>query len=462
MYWSRIVLARTKRRLSIVQGLRLLIGVLLVGLGPVSLSAATIKTARDAQTHEVLLGVTVEGEIERGDTVKLLDELMTFDVTHDREVARLVFLRSKGGDVEEAMKMGTLIRRLRLVTQAPTKFDDKPILSEVLLTDKDNDICASACFLAYVGGVERDGNFLALHRPYVSKEAVGKLSDVEYEAAEKDIMTRVREYLRGMEIDQFFIDKVMSNSSQDSYVVTMTDTDTYHLDAIVPSMEEIVLAKCDDLTAQEKRISDSTSGATPEGRRVRARILAKMKTFHECKLKVLDDIRREAFKREMAALTASTESHKQEIDSLTVPGPKPPLTPAQALVRGLVQKGIEALATGDKAEASHWFHQAAEAGGVDVLKGIGRFYEGSDEMEAVRWYTEAADRGDSEAMSVLGRMYIWGLGKNCVTARYWYEKAVTAGDDDAKDFLQSGAFDELCPRPASRTPASSGANETPH
>jgi hypothetical protein len=183
-----VALSRTKLGVPIIQGSRLLIALVIVGLWPVSLSATTIKTARDAN-HRALLGVIVEGEIERGDTVKLLNELMISDVGALPAV-RLVFLRSKGGDVEEAMKMGTLIRRLRLVTEAPTTFDDKPILSTVLLADKDNNICASACFLAYVGGVERHGNFLALHRPYLPKEAAGKLSDAEYEAVQKDVMAR--------------------------------------------------------------------------------------------------------------------------------------------------------------------------------------------------------------------------------------------------------------------------------
>jgi hypothetical protein len=254
-----------------------------------------------------------------------------------------------------------------------------------------------------------------------------------------------------MEVDQFFIDKMMSNSSQDSYVVTMTDTHTYHLDAIVPSIEEIVLAKCDVLTASERRILEATSGTTPEGRQVWERGLAKMAAGDDCKQKVLDDIRREAFKRQLRALSVSTESHKREIEALTVPGPEPPLTPQQALLRGLFQKGMEALARDDKTEASRWFHQASDAGGIDAMKAIGRFYEGlPDAPEAVNWYEAAARRGDAEAMLVLGRMYFYGLSleQNCITALYWYEKAAAAGDDDAKDFLQESAFvDKVCPKP---------------
>jgi hypothetical protein len=50
------------------------------------------------------------------------------------------------------------------------------------------------------GGVHRDGNYLALHRPYLSKEAASKLSDVEHEAAQKQEMAKVHKYLENMEV----------------------------------------------------------------------------------------------------------------------------------------------------------------------------------------------------------------------------------------------------------------------
>ncbi len=105
----------------------------------------------------------------------------------------------------------------------------------------------------------------------------------------------------------------------------------------------------------------------------------------------------------MEALTASREFYEREMKALTVPGPEPPLTPEQAIVRGLLQKGMEAPARNDKTEASRWFQQAADAGGVDVMRAVGRFYQASQDVtEAVRWCEEAADRGDAEAMYDLG------------------------------------------------------------
>ncbi len=67
-------------------------------------------------------------------------------------------------------------------------------------------------------------------------------------------MTKVSMYLKDMEVDQFFIDKMMSNSSQDAYLVSLWETDRYHLSNIAPSIEEAVLSKCNVLPHKKRRI----------------------------------------------------------------------------------------------------------------------------------------------------------------------------------------------------------------
>jgi len=269
---------------------RLLIIFLLVGLWSAAANAATIEQAR-RQDGTLLSGVTVEGDIEPGDALALSNSVLTLGGN-----ARTVFLESKGGDVEEAMKMGTLIRRLRLMTEAPTKFEGHEVMSPVLLANKDNNICASACFLVYAGGVKRGGNFMALHRPFLDKEAANKISDADYEAFEKKEMETVREYLKSMEVEQFFIDKMMENSSQEAYVVTVMDTVNYHLDQTVPSIEEAVLAaaKCKILSNQEKEVLYRK----PPSEAIDA--ISQLGASQDCENDVLDDMRMEAFKRELA------------------------------------------------------------------------------------------------------------------------------------------------------------------
>lgn len=90
-----------------------------------------------------LYGLKVKGDIVRGDAEKLLTKLLDF-YNILGPVVDTIYLMSKGGDVEEAMNMGALIRRLRLGTEVPIWDTNKPPISFVLPDNKDNFICASA------------------------------------------------------------------------------------------------------------------------------------------------------------------------------------------------------------------------------------------------------------------------------------------------------------------------------
>jgi Sel1 repeat len=64
---------------------------------------------------------------------------------------------------------------------------------------------------------------------------------------------------------------------------------------------------------------------------------------------------------------------------------------------------------------------------------------------AKRWFELAADKGDSIAMAYVASAYAKGqdVVKNCGLARYWIEKAIAAGYENAKEELQSG-FNGRC------------------
>ncbi len=79
-----------------------------------------------------------------------------------------VYLASQGGDVLEAMKIGRLIRKLRYETFGPLNFDGH-IVSHVKF-DKQNLTCASSCFFLLAAGIERVGNVVGIHRPYLPEQ----------------------------------------------------------------------------------------------------------------------------------------------------------------------------------------------------------------------------------------------------------------------------------------------------
>ena len=65
-----------------------------------------------------------------------------------------------------------------------------------LPADKANNACASACVLIWAAGARRTGDLLILHRPYPAPESVGKLSDIAFEAVERNAISKVQMYLR--------------------------------------------------------------------------------------------------------------------------------------------------------------------------------------------------------------------------------------------------------------------------
>lgn len=80
------------------------------------------------------------------------------------------------------------------------------------------------------------------------------------------------------------------------------------------------------------------------------------------------------------------------------------------------------------------FGQAAKKGDVSAYNSIGYFYDHGigvrkDPIAALRWYKRAASKGDVCAFSNLGVSY--KDKKNFRWAKYWFEKALAGGDEDA-------------------------------
>ena len=205
-----------------------------------------------------------------------------------------VYLRSKGGDVTEAMKMGAIIRRLRLETSVPVWDTGKAPIDLIKVDHQENMVCASACFLAYAGGAIRFGNYLALHRPFLPREEARKLNDAEYELAQKEMMPEVKAYLADMDIDQYWIDRMFSANSQEYYMPTWNEADNkvHHLMDMVPSLEEVVLSKCNEGpdAGLQSPVADN-----------QANIKQKMQdwdVFFQCRETVIADMRSSAFERE--------------------------------------------------------------------------------------------------------------------------------------------------------------------
>ena len=107
------------------------------------------------------LTVFIIGAIEAGDTDRLKDILRQYG-----PAIRTVTLRSEGGSVAEGIKIGRLLRSLYIGTSAP--FADVKTAAcrkeSAVLGVTVSCTCASACFFIFVGGVNRWGTDILIHR----------------------------------------------------------------------------------------------------------------------------------------------------------------------------------------------------------------------------------------------------------------------------------------------------------
>ena len=232
--------------------------------------SASFELAWTPDSNSTFGAIKIEGEIRPGDADRFYKAYFDYNVVHQflhggvisaplpstkflftpdmaPSLIEVVYLASKGGDVDEAIKIGRIIRSLRLSTYAPIipASGGRPIC-QMRLNDQNNCICASACFLIYAGGATRVGNGVALHRPFAKPEDAAKLDDITHDAMLQEGMARVRTYLASMDIHQHWIDLLIATGSKDAYIPNIDEASNkeWHLMGIMPSIDEVITAKC--------------------------------------------------------------------------------------------------------------------------------------------------------------------------------------------------------------------------
>ena len=448
-----------------------LVGAVLAGSASAA-SAATFDLARSPD-GSVVPGLRVEGEIVPGDAQRMLDAYANYGTAISP-----VYLRSKGGDVEEAMRMGTIIRRLRLETSVPVWITGRPPVDSIKVDHQEDTICASACFLVYAGGAVRFGNYLALHRPYLARKDAQKLTDIEYEAFQKTFTPEVKAYLADMDVDQYWIDRMFASNSQEAYMPTWDEATNklWHLMGMVPSLEEVVLSKCKEDPDEDEKIGaflDTRSGpVTPTDIAKMNDITHESDVFDECRKTVFSGMQSAALEREnepaLAAKCGSMPTSSEVAEVLGIRNCRTDLglkiqngafqrwyqeaqqsLPKPAVAEDFDTKGLtaaEMVKLGQdayKAErwdvAARWFHKAADLGDADGMMKMSWIYGNGkgvpqDEAKALSWVRMAADHGSTVAMESLAfddENGEDGINQDYVEAMRWYRKAADLGDATA-------------------------------
>ena len=192
----------------------------------VPLRAADIRnmngTVTNGRATAGSFGLVLEGKIETGDYDKLRSiygEIRTNQFYIGAPGSNWFYLASPGGDLAEAMKIGRLVRALKLQTVVPSRSDsrvlDEMVEQHKLKSPKANYMCASACFFIFIAGIKRTWDepgdpILGIHRPYLSNSDLNALSGDQAISSANRIRTTVENYLKEMNVPAKYADLMFS------------------------------------------------------------------------------------------------------------------------------------------------------------------------------------------------------------------------------------------------------------
>jgi hypothetical protein len=166
-------------------------------------------------------------------------------------------LRSPGGDVDEAMKIGRIVRAKLLRTVAPiSSAEGNVCFMRGLPEHAPECVCLSSCFLVYAGGVTRGGNVLGLHRPRYDEAFFAKLPLEEANRRYGAVIERIKAYLLEMGVGDRYLDRMLRVSSSEMEILSKEDADR-DLNGSIPAMAEWLKAKCGEIPEKEQKAMSS-------------------------------------------------------------------------------------------------------------------------------------------------------------------------------------------------------------
>lgn len=178
----------------------------------------------------------------------------------------ILSLNSDGGDVDAAIKAGTFVRQKKISTVVPK-----------------GETCASACSLLFLGGVERYGDKIGLHRPYSTKYSVSEREAQQtYDSINKTILL----YLRSMNIPESLLNAMNSIPPDSIRWMTTRELDEMQICGIDPAYAD----QKDSLKAQQLKISKQEYYARKQkGSNMMSLCVKKVDNFEEFS-RCLDDV----------------------------------------------------------------------------------------------------------------------------------------------------------------------------
>lgn len=410
-------------------------------------SASPLRAA-DIKDGPELGEVILEGTIAAGDYEKLLNFVGANE-------AKSIYLASPGGSVTEAIKIGHLVRALKLETIIPAQVSGnirEMLAARYKLTNPEaNYMCASACFFVFVAGVKRDHDdwgdpILGIHRPYLTESELRTLSGSQAMAAASQIREVVESYLKEMGVPAKYADLMFSVPKDE---VRWIGSAAFEADfeGVIPELREWVDARCDTLTDVEKatwaNLKDKSSAEmTTAERSISELLMKKRMELDECETKELNNLSHQAHVKMFVEPRIAASCAEDRPDSHHMQAELVEAVPNEASAAALRDDAQKAALCGDYATRARIIRALAERGdaGAQSILGAMYFYGGDhasqesisqDKAEGVKWLRRAADQGDHDAQGQLSAIYLGreGVPPNYVEALKWL--TLSAQGDDA-------------------------------
>jgi len=246
--------------------------------------SAEINFFQGPEGFEGVNAIVIDGEIVAGDYERFLAATLKGGFDRGR-----VFISSPGGSVAESIKIGSLIRSLAFSTEVPfhpdTKQPTPPFCDDY---EVNSCTCVSACLLIFVGGVERIGNYLSVHRTFLDHDVLRDMSIHEASAYSNGADAMVRSYLSSMSVPDS-LHEIMGSVPSNESVVLPGDYVHEHFFGPAANVEEWIIARCGNWESVASEVYNSTDTA------IRSVARSELDKISDCKFEAYAQERRRVF-----------------------------------------------------------------------------------------------------------------------------------------------------------------------
>jgi hypothetical protein len=163
--------------------------------------------------------VFVSGDITREDVLSAAVMASLLKSGKQKLAGNTVWFASPGGDIDAAMDLGRLLRRLGVFTLVGN-----------------NDQCNSACLFAFMGGERRSvAGRLGIHRPYFPFTQ----DTPDRPARFRHLQRTLRDYIEELDFPPSLYEAVMLVPPESVQILTTAELKRFYLEGISPSSEDI-------------------------------------------------------------------------------------------------------------------------------------------------------------------------------------------------------------------------------